>query len=363
MRRPRAGRTRQRGVALLLVLWVFTILGVLALDFSRYMRDDAMASLNLSEETRGYYLAVAGMQQALYYHMMNAHEPTDIEDDDDAAGELSDRVTPVDGEWHQGTLFGGRFEVRLNDEEARISINKAPDWLLRKVITNLAVGGDLTRGMGRREAAQVDVIVDSILDWRDTDTEQRAQGAERGWYLANQGYEPKDGWFEAIDELLMVRGVTPEFFYGVDGSPGLRDVFSASDVFGGDGQDDTPRLHAKSMTAAVLQALLAMDPVDAQELVAQRADDFTAYAERLKVLALAVDPNLAEMIDTSDARRVFVEARADTTQPRNQARIAALVQLPTPEEAEDLKYHRWFDRAPWQGALPSAEFGDPELVQ
>jgi type II secretory pathway component PulK len=360
----RAPRDRQRGVALLLVLWVFTIMGVLALDFSRYMRDDAMASLNLSEETRGYYLAIAGMQQALYYHMMNAREPADVEDDeDDDANELPERVTPVDGEWHHGTLFGGKFDVRLSDEEGRISINKAPDWLLRKVVTNLAVGGDLTRGMGRREAAQIDVIVDSILDWRDTDSEERAQGAERGWYLANQGYEPKDGWFEAIDELLMVRGVTPEMFYGVDGGPGLRDVFSASDVFAGDGQDETQHLHAKSLTAPVLQAVLGLDPVDAQDLVAQRADDFTAFAERLRVLALAIDPNLAEMIDTSEAKRVFLEARADTTQPRNQARIAALVQLPTVEEAEDLKYHRWFDRAPWQGALPSAEFGDPEAAQ
>jgi type II secretory pathway component PulK len=357
----RSGRARQRGVALLLVLWVFMILGVLALDFSRYMRDDAMASVNLAEETRGYYLAIAGMQQALYYHMLNAREPADIDDDDDDGNaDLPERVTPVDGEWHHGTLFGGSFDVKLSDEEGRISINKAPDWLLRKVITNIALGGDLTRGVGRREQASIDVIVDSILDWRDTDSEQRGHGAERGWYLGNMGYEPKDGWFESIDELLLVRGVTPELFYGVDGSPGLRDVFSASDVFGGDGQDETQRLHAKSLTAPVLQALLALDPVDAQELVAQRNDDFTGFAERLKVLALAVDPNLAEMIDTSDARRVYVEARADTSQPRNQARIAALVQLPTPEEAEDLKYHRWFDRAPWQGALPSAEFGEPE---
>jgi len=33
------------------------VLGVLALDFARYMRDDAMASVNLADETRGYYLA------------------------------------------------------------------------------------------------------------------------------------------------------------------------------------------------------------------------------------------------------------------------------------------------------------------
>ena len=42
-------RTRERGVVLLLVLWVFMTLGVLALDFSQYMRDDATTALNFTD--------------------------------------------------------------------------------------------------------------------------------------------------------------------------------------------------------------------------------------------------------------------------------------------------------------------------
>src|SRR4030095_9694936 len=70
-RRPRGrgGRVtafrRQRGIALLLVLWAFMILGVLALDFGRYMRDDAMAAVNFADETQGYYVAVAAINRAL----------------------------------------------------------------------------------------------------------------------------------------------------------------------------------------------------------------------------------------------------------------------------------------------------------
>src|SRR6476620_10637132 len=59
-------RRGQRGIALVMVTWVFMILGVLAFDFARYMRDDAMAALNLAEETRNYYIAVAGMNRAIY---------------------------------------------------------------------------------------------------------------------------------------------------------------------------------------------------------------------------------------------------------------------------------------------------------
>src|SRR5437870_1772108 len=67
---PRAGacghHPRERGIALLLVIWVFMILGVLALDFAQYMPDDAMAAVNLAEEARGYYLALAGMNRSLF---------------------------------------------------------------------------------------------------------------------------------------------------------------------------------------------------------------------------------------------------------------------------------------------------------
>jgi type II secretory pathway component PulK len=59
-------RRHERGVALLLVLWVFMVLGVIALDFARYMRDDAMAAINFADEARGYYIALAGMNRALF---------------------------------------------------------------------------------------------------------------------------------------------------------------------------------------------------------------------------------------------------------------------------------------------------------
>src|SRR5262245_18891192 len=66
---------RQRGVALLLVLWAFMILGVLALDFGRYMRDDAMGGANFAEETQGYYTAYAGMQTALRKSRVRLQNP------------------------------------------------------------------------------------------------------------------------------------------------------------------------------------------------------------------------------------------------------------------------------------------------
>src|SRR5207302_9459609 len=104
MRSSTSGRRRERGVALLLVLWIFVILGVLAVDFARYIRDDAMAAVNFAEETRAYYVALAGMNRTIF-EADRAHEraapgaptPTPAVDDED-----EDEPLPADGQWHDG---------------------------------------------------------------------------------------------------------------------------------------------------------------------------------------------------------------------------------------------------------------------
>ncbi|MGH7342203.1 MAG: hypothetical protein ACREKH_17060, partial [Candidatus Rokuibacteriota bacterium] len=144
--------------------WVFMVLGVLALDFARYMRDDAVAALNLSEETRNYYVAVAAMNRAIYdleqadqvEASADPAEPTrlvsrreaslascsgaacaeqmdddDEGEDDDGGGESDgddeedDGLAAADGEWHEDVLNQIRYGVRVTDEGSLISLNDA----------------------------------------------------------------------------------------------------------------------------------------------------------------------------------------------------------------------------------------------
>src|SRR5882724_10201252 len=136
----RGPRHRQRGIALLLVLWVFTILGVLALDFARYMRDDAMAAVNFADETRGYYQAVAGMnlalweskdrvkieqarQQRLQQQQAQNQNPNQLHQAGSPLDDEPERRVPPDGQWHQGEFAGGKWSVRMQDEGGRIPLN------------------------------------------------------------------------------------------------------------------------------------------------------------------------------------------------------------------------------------------------
>ncbi len=345
-------RCRQRGMALLLVTWVFMTLGVLALDFSAYIRDDAMAVVNFSEEARGYYVALAGMNHVLYEAMLEREgaldeavlDGRDEDDPDDAALGFEEKEPLADGAWHGGEFAGAAYEVRLTDEGGKLSLNRAPPALLKRVVQNLLVGPrSQVQGIDRRTGREVDEIVDAILDWRDVDDEKRLHGAESDYY-ERHGYQAKNGWFSAPEELLLVRGITAELFFGTEGRPGLRDVVSV--------HNKTGTLNLRTAPAAVLQVLLGVDAETAAAMVEERtAGSGATLLQDAQAALQAVDPNLAEQLVDQPAQIVFVEARADVRAERNRAHIAAVVDL-SGETAEGVRIIRWFDRAPWTGGLP-----------
>jgi general secretion pathway protein K len=53
------------------------------------------------------------------------------------------------------------------------------------------------------------------MDWKDLNDLHMLNGAEEDYYRSlERPYSCKDGPFDIIDELLLVRGVTPEILYG-----------------------------------------------------------------------------------------------------------------------------------------------------
>jgi general secretion pathway protein K len=368
-------RPRERGIALILVLWVFMLLGVLALDFAQYIRDDAMAAVNFADETRGYYVALAGMNRALYeigqakaagpagtVNGVNAQQQQLQQQQQQQQAKVGlddqpERQIPSDGEWHDGDFAGARWSVRISDEGARIAINalrtNSPEdeAFLHYIVQNLVRSGNKTTGVDRRMQKTVDTVVDSILDWRDRDTDMtRPNGAENAYYHKQRiPYDAKNGEFESPEELLKVRGVTPRLFYGHDGLPGLRDVFSFRPAREDEDQQGRA-VNLRHASDAVLYALVG-DADSLENLLASR-DEGTPMIDQVRALMTAnaagqVDPQnyLAEYDEPVVAT---IEARADMASKRNQSRIAALVDM----RGGEARVLRWYDKAPFDGAVP-----------
>lgn len=78
-------------------------------------------------------------------------------------------------------------------------------------------------------------VADAIMDWIDDDDEAREYGCEFGDYYSGltPAYAPKNGPLDSVEELLLVRGVTPALLFGADANHNGVIDFDESDSASG----------------------------------------------------------------------------------------------------------------------------------
>jgi general secretion pathway protein K len=211
-----------RGVALIMVLWIVAILTVVVLEFSFAMRTEVNIAKNFKEELQLYAIAQGGVQQAIaeliLTHDARVQQLRKTIKTEEAAPEKKEWVP--DGRPYALQFDQGGCELRIMSEAGKININTISEMTLRKLIGNLGLDGE-----------KRDVVVDSILDWRDPDDFLRINGAENDYYQSlKEPYRCKNANMDSIEELLLVRGVTPELFYGRKGMKSGEEAAMASDV-------------------------------------------------------------------------------------------------------------------------------------
>ncbi len=187
-----------RGIALMIVLWILTILMVIVFSFAYMARTESYSTLSFKNRTGDKFLAEAGIERGimeLFYRQFNKDMSVDID---------GSQIWKIDGTPYEGQLGDGSYTVRITGEQGKVDINAASEVVLKNLFLNLGV-----------QPEEVDTIVDSIMDWRDPDNLVRLHGAESDYYMSLQNpYKAKDADFETIEGLLLVKGMTPEILYG-----------------------------------------------------------------------------------------------------------------------------------------------------
>ncbi|HWQ68364.1 MAG TPA: type II secretion system protein GspK, partial [Patescibacteria group bacterium] len=196
----------ERGLALIVVLWILAFLGVIFTTFTFSMRTELAAAGNFRQQAEAYYLAEAGVYRAAA-EIINADR--NVAPDSTFYDALSERWRDNPAAYEGIALGGGHYWVAVTDEESKLPLNgqltPQYDAMLRRLFSNSGV----------TDEKLVSTIVDSIQDWRDVDNLHRVSGAEDDYYLSRPtSYRPKQGDFTAIDELLLVKGMTSEILYG-----------------------------------------------------------------------------------------------------------------------------------------------------
>ena len=124
------------------------------------------------------------------------------------------------------------------------------------------------------DEAEARSIIDAMIDWIDADDKESDLGAENGYYqsLANP-YSCRNGPVRYIEELLLVKGITPALLFGSDGKNGLADYLT---VDGDDGKIN--------ISTAPLPVVKSFDPLITDELLL-KFDAFRRDKENKEILA------------------------------------------------------------------------------
>ncbi|PWU00299.1 MAG: hypothetical protein C5B51_25565 [Terriglobia bacterium] len=250
-----------RGSALLAVLWVSAALAAIAFSLSTTVRGETERTSTAVDGLRSYYLASGAIYRATYELLWSVENP-------------GKRVIPQGSTHVDYTFPSGDVRVELIPEAAKLDVNATPPEELYRL--GVALGLEPERA---RETAL------SIADWRSPP----GPGALDSYYLSLEpSFRPRHASVEEIEELLLVKGITPEIFYGTyvptpDPSqgtrlvrrPGLIDCLS---VFG-----SSSRIEANTASPAVLAAIgMAPDVINA--LVEERRKKPFTYQKLLEFL-------------------------------------------------------------------------------
>jgi general secretion pathway protein K len=233
----RAPHAIQRGVALVMVLWVCVLLTVIASSFITERRTETLIVRNSISMARAAGAADAGVQRALLDAFRNDNSPD---------------IWRRDGQSHDWSFDGVPVRVEMRDESAKIDVNTASDALLRGLFLSVGVPEE-----------EVNRLLDAILDWRDADTLKRANGAEEADYrAAGLSYRPANAPFQAVEEIQLVLGMRPDIYRRI--APMIT-VFSRQ-----------TGVNAPFATRAVLLAIPGVTPEVVDEYIRRRAEALAA---------------------------------------------------------------------------------------
>jgi general secretion pathway protein K len=313
--KKRESQTAQHGIALILVLWVLTILMGIVLSFSYAARIETLATITFHQRIKKKFLAEAGIERGImeiYYRLNNRF----LNRDD---------IVRIDGTAYTYQTDDGQYVIRITDESGKVDINKAPEVLLRAMFTNIGL-----------EPEDVDIIVDSIMDWRDEDDLYRLNGAESDYYEALPNPFPaKNADFDTLEELIMVRGITPAILYGTGEQRGVIDFLTI--------YSDSGKINLDAAPREVLLAIPGISPDTADRNIDLRESQ-GSYNLRA---GLGEASAVASPYLTTEASRTFsLEAVGYTGAEKAGYGIKAVVTIGNPNAYNQSGYYYRYYKSP-----------------
>ena len=175
-----------RGSGLLAVLWLSAALAAIAFSLSVTVRGEIERTSTEVDGLRCGYLASAGIERATMELLWSATSP-------------DSKLIPKGSTSVDYVFPSGNVRVEIIPETAKLDVNKSSVEDLTNLLTALGL-----------DAGRANEIAAAINDWR-----QPGSNRFEGYYSGlSSSFQPPHASFREIEELLLLKGVTPDIFYG-----------------------------------------------------------------------------------------------------------------------------------------------------
>jgi general secretion pathway protein K len=277
----------ERGIALVIVMISIMVLTMLAAGFAYSMKVETKLARNANSEAELEWMGRSGVEYARWVLANSLANPTQPYDSLDqpwatGSGSLGPTNAPI-GEVENPLNIGhGTVNWKITDLESKFNIN-ASEQILQQVLPQALT----LMGVAAGEATP---IVSSIIDWIDADDQTHVEGAESDYYHnLTPPYEAKNGPIDDISELLLIKGITPEIYYGGAATNYQPTYYSRQRNPFGQSADAVPtatvglsslftplssgKININTASAEVLQLIPGVDPMIAEAIVGGRSGE------------------------------------------------------------------------------------------
>jgi general secretion pathway protein K len=171
--------TRQRGFALLMVLWTMGMLALLVAQFTTTGRTETRVTANL----RANAVAQAVADGALHEAVLRLLQGSWVPDDRPRAIRVQDWVV----------------EVRIENQASKLNPNLATVEAIQALLTRLAI-----------DPGKASELARGIVDWRSSGAKSASGGSKISQYqAAGLPYAPAHKLFDSLEEVGQVLSMTP----------------------------------------------------------------------------------------------------------------------------------------------------------
>ncbi|HYM11493.1 MAG TPA: hypothetical protein VEU62_12215, partial [Bryobacterales bacterium] len=179
---------RNKGGALLAVLWLSAALAAIAFALANTVRGEVERTSTAVDGLRAYYLAEAGVERGILYMLWGM--------DNTPPANAPFRYTPATAVM-PFSFPSGEALVEVVPETAKLNLNGAPVEELFRLLAALGAGPDRAQAIAAAIVSRRSQPLNVAISANPAST-----------------FQPSHASFEETEELMAVPGITPDLYYG-----------------------------------------------------------------------------------------------------------------------------------------------------